>query len=970
MKKYCYVKNLLSLVLTFTIFFASFNAAFLSTNAVQATNENQIIAGDVNDDGDVNVKDVTDLQRGLVWIIELSPEQLAVGDVDYNGRTDVRDATLIQKYLVGAVDSLEKPEDQKVLPDSIALDFLNLSIKKGETKKLTAEILPANADDLTVNWYSNDENVATVDNDGNIMAKSVGVAEIIAETVNGKQAFCIVEVLPSYIYATEPANGIVTDTEIKMEDYTLTETSYAVIPSPNPADRFLMVGQQTNFTLLKSVMANNRIGGVVAGPNIYSDHTYNTLKDDYIIDGYNIWIPDLASSAQLFPTDSQFPLVFTQPIKIDSNENRCIYKAYNEGIYFMGCYPDSSEKGQLKDYNYRDMGGGNYHLITQPDGYVARDVSYFTNNDVYGTVLHCKLLVIANDMVSKTAYGRKSMEVYNYSSESGDLANGVVIYTPKDVYLRNYNYDGYVISKKRIPKGYHWVTNGSDLFAENTILYDLSLEMNKNEYLKSVEEINLYGAINSNMHSASENNSSDMFRKVTYLDDRGLFRQDNVFYNSSPNAVRSGIHGDSSRKEYFYDGWKTHSVYCAPNVMPSSGRYDLYCGENFNFMWYSVNDMKISDNLKMYLSSSNTVLTIGPYTDERISKIDSYPYYKSTHSGNSLYSASNLLTAEGLNSAFYICPSPYAKTDYEKDTIRLTVMNNFEVRYIRNGYQYRYTIYKGVYEIPKYYNDEDYYNNQSLIWTDYQGMNLFSDKAMEYFSQFKQIDDPYCNSYYSDGKVTVKESNVTICDTSFKSIFAYEVPCNWVDYFDDSINQSVPVDLSRNDYQKYDYFVDFTVNSGTLNQNYKATSINAKFENNVRFNNATLSARKLSIEAEKLCGDYLFVNTYELNYLASRREYYDEDKRSCFATFKSNEPGATYVYGQIINIKNPYGSEVILCDSLGNPTGQTIKNGTYFIPMTYSINMLDPESWYNALGYYLYKPEGSSEYIKMTKTEV
>ena len=257
-----------------------------------------------------------------------------------------------------------------------------------------------------------------------------------------------------------------------------------------------------------------------------------------------------------------------------------------------------------------------------------------------------------------------------------------------------------------------------------------------------------------------------------------------------------------------------------------------------------------------------------------------------------------------------------------------------------------------------------------MIWTDDYGMNLFSDKAKEYFSQFKQIDDPYCNSYYSDGKVTVKESNVTICDTSFKSIFAYEDPCNWVDYFDDSINQSVPVDLSRNDYQKYDYFVDFTVNSGTLNQNYKATSINAKFENNVRFNNATLSARKLSIEAEKLCGDNLFVNTYELNYLASRREYYDENKRSCFATFKSNEPGATYVYGQIINIKNPYGNKVILCDSLGNPTGQTIKNGTYFIPMTCSINMLDPESWYNALGYYLYKPDGSSEYIKMTKTEV
>ena len=60
------------------------------------------------------------------------------------------------------------------------------TIEEGESKVLTATISPNNVTDKNITWKSSDENVATVNSKGEIIAKKSGIVEIIASTSNGK----------------------------------------------------------------------------------------------------------------------------------------------------------------------------------------------------------------------------------------------------------------------------------------------------------------------------------------------------------------------------------------------------------------------------------------------------------------------------------------------------------------------------------------------------------------------------------------------------------------------------------------------------------------------------------------------------------------------------------------------------------------------------------------------------------------
>ena len=59
-------------------------------------------------------------------------------------------------------------------------------LKEGESEKITATITPDNATNKSVTWKSSDENVATVNSTGNVVAKKAGMVDITAESSNGK----------------------------------------------------------------------------------------------------------------------------------------------------------------------------------------------------------------------------------------------------------------------------------------------------------------------------------------------------------------------------------------------------------------------------------------------------------------------------------------------------------------------------------------------------------------------------------------------------------------------------------------------------------------------------------------------------------------------------------------------------------------------------------------------------------------
>ncbi|MDE7088977.1 MAG: Ig-like domain-containing protein [Prevotella sp.] len=82
--------------------------------------------------------------------------------------------------------------------ESITLSQTSAQLKAGESITLTATVLPETTTDKAVTWSSSDENIATVDAEGNVTALAVGEATITATAADGSgvSASCQVTVLP------------------------------------------------------------------------------------------------------------------------------------------------------------------------------------------------------------------------------------------------------------------------------------------------------------------------------------------------------------------------------------------------------------------------------------------------------------------------------------------------------------------------------------------------------------------------------------------------------------------------------------------------------------------------------------------------------------------------------------------------------------------------------------------------------
>ena len=59
--------------------------------------------GDVDLNGEVNVKDATLIQKYAAKSVDLAGQALKNADADENGEVNVRDATTVQKFVAGSV---------------------------------------------------------------------------------------------------------------------------------------------------------------------------------------------------------------------------------------------------------------------------------------------------------------------------------------------------------------------------------------------------------------------------------------------------------------------------------------------------------------------------------------------------------------------------------------------------------------------------------------------------------------------------------------------------------------------------------------------------------------------------------------------------------------------------------------------------------------------------------------------------
>ena len=157
-----------------------------------------------------------------------------VGDMDKNGFFNAVDSSMIldafnngasaDQYLLGDVngDGIVNAVDSSLMNDlyvtgefspgryykitGVTLNKTETTIKKGNTETLKATINPINTTDSPkITWSSSNTNIANVDSNGKVTAKSKGTTTITATTTNGKVATCKVTVnsdTPSVKYRT------------------------------------------------------------------------------------------------------------------------------------------------------------------------------------------------------------------------------------------------------------------------------------------------------------------------------------------------------------------------------------------------------------------------------------------------------------------------------------------------------------------------------------------------------------------------------------------------------------------------------------------------------------------------------------------------------------------------------------------------------------------------------------------------
>ena len=157
-----------------------------------------------------------------------------------------------------------------ILVETVTLNMTELTLTRGETGKLTATVMPENADDKTVTWSSSHTDVATVDADGTVTAVKAGTATITARA-GDKRATCMVTIhVHSYsggkctVCGKRPymTNGTIDDTGV-LTKYSGTE-AMVVIP-----DGVTGIGSSafSGCTKLTGVLLSDGITPIVTIPD-------------------------------------------------------------------------------------------------------------------------------------------------------------------------------------------------------------------------------------------------------------------------------------------------------------------------------------------------------------------------------------------------------------------------------------------------------------------------------------------------------------------------------------------------------------------------------------------------------------------------------------------------------------------------------------------------------------------------------
>lgn len=214
-----------------------------------------------------SIHDATKLQRIIAQIETANEYSLELYDINQNGRLDIFDATLIQRYCAEMITISDETTEAEVTTEPrVSVTYLSpktCSLSLGVNETYTLHYL-SDADMLL--YSSENDNVASVDNNGTITAKSEGITTIVCSAGDSYKAECFLtvgkEATSLSLNATNLTLGV-------GEQYDL--NSY--VPSGTVAHSRVYTSDN------KAVASVEAGGGLVTAKSVGKSKVYCTLKN-------------------------------------------------------------------------------------------------------------------------------------------------------------------------------------------------------------------------------------------------------------------------------------------------------------------------------------------------------------------------------------------------------------------------------------------------------------------------------------------------------------------------------------------------------------------------------------------------------------------------------------------------------------------------------------------------------------------
>ncbi|MEG0307578.1 MAG: S8 family serine peptidase, partial [Clostridium sp.] len=159
--------------------------------------------GEVNDDGVIDILDALEVEKYYGHKVDYTKNPV---DFNFDGIVDVYDMdyivnnfTAYNEQIVDRNEPLMSYEgrnlgdilksvgyEDTIRLDEIKIDKTNMTLEVGKTEKLTATLTPNNVPGISLIWSSENEQIATVDTNGNVTSVAPGTTTVLVQTNDGR----------------------------------------------------------------------------------------------------------------------------------------------------------------------------------------------------------------------------------------------------------------------------------------------------------------------------------------------------------------------------------------------------------------------------------------------------------------------------------------------------------------------------------------------------------------------------------------------------------------------------------------------------------------------------------------------------------------------------------------------------------------------------------------------------------------